>query len=164
MTHREPPSVAILSARIMRAYPSLSPYSVASLATELESIERAQRRHATRQCNGPREAKGDVPGYFRLQASGYVKGERAVWVHDPDAEQRAGERIERRVAMFWKRLASFFPNNAYSLGLDDVRPFKLLTGPGWKDVVSEARIELQGDPRGCVLLLRLPNEAEASGV
>lgn len=155
MSKREPPSVAIIAARIAKAYPSLAPYSAASLATELESIERAQRTHATRQCNGPREAKGDVPGYFRLAPSRSLASQdpRAPkgmeWVHDPDAEQRAGERIARRVAAWVHKVLDRVPE-----------PDLAKSKPGaWCPA-----IELQGDPRGAVLLLRLPGEAEGSGV
>jgi hypothetical protein len=52
MTTKEPAPVAILAARIQRAYPSLSAFSSASLATELAAIERAQERHVVRSVNG----------------------------------------------------------------------------------------------------------------
>jgi hypothetical protein len=137
MTSRtDPAPVAILAARIMRAYPSLLPFSAASLATELCAIERAQRKHAERCCSG---ADG---GYVkhRLGAQGWVT------VHNPDAEERAGERIAQRVTAWGDRCLELWskgnPRTAWN------RP----------------TIELQGDPRGHVLLVRLPGETEASWV
>lgn len=134
MSRREPSDVAILAARIMRAWPSLSPYSCASLADELCAIERAQRRHAERCCSG---ADG---GYVKRgrPITGYGVNATTVATHDPEAEQRAGDRIKGRVR-------------------------------GWLASVPEAlacvaTIELQNDPRGRVLLLRLPGEQEASTV
>jgi len=53
MKHREPPDVAVMAARVARAYPTLSPYSAASIATELCRIERLTHLHAERQCNDP---------------------------------------------------------------------------------------------------------------
>ncbi len=133
MTTKEPPSVAILSARIMRAYPSLSAYSAASLATELCAIERAQRRHAERCCSG---ADG---GYVRRAEPG--ENVRCTLVHDPDAEERAGKRIEARTHRWRDRVQE-------------------LT----RQVAKTAAIELQGDPRGPVLLVRFPGETEAVAV
>lgn len=148
MPKREPAPVAILSARIMRAYPSLSAYSAAFLATDLQSIERAQQRHAERCCNG---ADG---GYVRRLDVGRanaakVRAERLGTIaclveHDPDAEQRAGERIERRVGR-WRDALAKLTDTAMVEG-------------------GNCAIELQGDPRGAVLLLRLPGEAEAVSV
>lgn len=149
---REPSPVAILAARLMRAYPTLSPYSCASLAEELQAIERAQRMHAERRCNGPREAKGDVPGYVRLVPfNGTFPDTRAprgmTWQHDPDAERKAGERIDLRCSRWLARLGELCGCNE-----------------GKADDPTSDMIELRGDPRGCVLLLRLPGETEASGV
>lgn len=142
MSTHEPAPVAILAARIMRAYPSLSPYSAASLATELSAIERAQRRHAERCCSGE-------DGGYVMRASGVHLARRSrtgtVIVHDPDAEQRAGQRIAQQ-AVNW-----------------NVRLHELLGG-GPLVVNNCPKIELQGDPRGPVLLVRLPGEAEAVAV
>lgn len=46
MAARDPSPVAILAARLQRAYPALSPYSAASLAEELDRIERLMQRVA----------------------------------------------------------------------------------------------------------------------
>lgn len=163
MTRRDPSDVAILAARIQRAYPTLSPYSAASLAEELGAIERAQRRHATRQCNGgPAERKGDVPGYCKLIRRDGAIDSRAPkgmeWVHDPDAERKAGERIERKVEAWERRIADLVTVPAcadwYRLPSEDKRA---LLDAFHKTYV----IELQGDPRGAVLLVRFPGEAEA---
>lgn len=140
MTRREPSDDAVLSARLMRAYPSLSPYSAASLATELESIERAQRRHAERCCNG---VDGGYVKRVPMRSVG-IDSARMLAVHDPDAEQRAGERIARRVGR-WRDALAKLTDTAMVEG-------------------GNCAIELQGDPRGAVLLLRLPNEAEAVSV
>lgn len=134
--NREPASVAILAARIQRAYPALSPYSAASLATELDAIERAQRRHAERCCSG------EDGGYTKWvddppRSYGHV-------VHDPDAERKAGERIERRVEQWGGLIADRLGVQLTSIGFN--RP----------------TVTLEGDPRGPVLLLRLPGEQEAS--
>jgi hypothetical protein len=145
MAHKEPPPVAILSARLMRAYPSLSTYSAASLAVELCAIERAQHRHAERQCSG--EDGGYVR--FRVGPDGrrevreYATGCAAPVVeHDPEAEARAEARIGRALARW----------NVH------VNEFASIKGePGYV-------IELHGDPRGAVLKLRLPGEAEAVAV
>ena len=84
MTTKKTRGEAVLAARLAKAYPSLSAYSAATLAEELCHIERAQRRHAERCCSG--------------EVGGYVKrGDRMRWEHDPDAERKAGERIERKV-------------------------------------------------------------------
>lgn len=143
MSRREPPDVAILAARLMRAWPSLSPYSCAHLATELCAIERAQRRHAERQCNG------EDGGYVRAVNVAWLGGRRVE--HNPEAEQRAGNRIARRVFRWkeeaWKR----------AIG-------KAAGDPAGTSGIMVCDIELQGDPRGSVLLLRLPGEKEASTV
>jgi len=144
---KEPPSVAILSARIMRAYPSLSPYSAASLATELCAIERAQRRHAEAQCNGEYAYNPDPRRVVQNIECGI-------------AEQRAGERIDKRLDRWQSQLAELVASRS----------------PEWDRAPREDKrarmdavhkgyaIELQDDPRGPVLLLRLPGEAEGSGV
>jgi hypothetical protein len=154
MRHKEPPPVAILAARLMRAYPSLSPYSAASLAVELCAIERAQHRHAERQCSG------EDGGYVKLRnrtperdgplaLAGRLGG--LVAEHDPVAEERAGERIARRVfrwkANVWDRAIGPAPGD-----------------PAGTSGVVVCDITLHGDPRGAVLKLRLPGEAEAVAV
>lgn len=148
--HKEPAPVAILSARIMRAYPSLSSYSAASLATELLAIERAQRRHAERCCSGEdggyvriRNRTPDRDGPLALQ--GPLGGRIAE--HDPDAERKAGERIDKRIAT-WIR---------------DVM-VRGVPGPDRATHGQQPVVDLQGDPRGPALLLRLPGEAEAVAV
>lgn len=147
MTRKEPSSAAILAARLARAYPSLSAYSSATLAEELCAIERAQRRHAERCCSG------EDGGYVRFKrwADGNLvlepSGKRAQKEHDPDAEARAEQRIERRIAKWLDRLA------------DRSRPINRTTPRG-----TIASFELRGDPRGPVLLLQLPGEAEAVAV
>lgn len=158
--HATPPDVAILAARLQRAYHSLSPYSAASLATELSAIERAQRRHAERCCNG------EDGGYVRRSATrkranpsgGYV----AVIEHDPAAEERAGRRITAAGCRWLTRLAQLVAQD---------RPYVVswpsLTvhyGQGSTCHDTVTAIELQGDPRGPVLLVRLPGETEAQAV
>ena len=152
---REPSDDAVLSARLMRAYPSLSPYSAASLAAELCAIERAQRRHAERCCSG------EDGGYVRpldvgRRNAAKVRAERTGTIaclveHDPDAERRAGERIANRLATWENKLVA----------LHDRGPANLLaTAHGY----ALPLISLESDPRGRVLLLRLPGEQEASTV
>jgi len=51
MKHREPSDVAVMAARVARAYPTLSPYSAARIATDFCAIERMTKLHAERQCN-----------------------------------------------------------------------------------------------------------------
>lgn len=132
-TKREPSDESVLAARIIRAYPSLSAYSAASLATELCAIERAQRRHAVRCCNGDYVKSAPLPHNCNMGP---------ILVHDPDAERKAGARIERMVAEW----------------LDDVRE-------RCEDAGSPApAIDLQDEPRGPVLLVRLPGETEAVSV
>lgn len=140
MTRREPPDVAILAARIMRAWPALSPFSCASLADDLCSIERAQRRHAERCCSG---ADGGYVRRVGVAWLGTSRTGRASLEHDPEAEQRAGERIGRRIAAWRNRVADLHPPTR------DAVPML------W---VADCDIELQHDPRGPVLLLRLPQE------
>lgn len=159
MASKEPSDVAILAARIMRAYPTLSPYSAASLAEELCAIERAQRRHATRQCNGgPAEYKGDIPGYCKLIRRDGAIDNRAPkgmeWVHDPDAERKAGERIARRVGRWRDRLCHLAV--AGHCPAKDIDAVAAVAG-----IADSHAIELRGDPRGAVLLVRFPGEAEA---
>lgn len=143
MTRREPPDVAILSARLARAYPTLSPYSAAALACELESIERAQRRHATRQCNGDYLAQG---------ATRRIGGRPLAY----DEKQRAGERIERRI-LRWRVDLGRLLAAARREDVDAMSAYEILAH-------ADAAIELQDDPRGPVLLLRLPNETEPATV
>lgn len=162
MSTREPAPVAILAARIMRAYPSLSPYSAASLAEELSAIERAQRRHAERCCCG------EDGGYVRREpivatASPHIgipRGYRAV--HDPDAEQRAGERIEKQVETWHRRIVNLTSRS----GVLYRECFDRRDGNTRTLLVEQAdvAVDLQSDPRGPVLLVRFPGETEASGV
>lgn len=133
----------MMAARLARAYPSLSIYSAATLAEELCAIERAQRRHAERCCSG------EDGGYVRKRAAGKLNGigdslRRNDVEHDPDAEARAEERIRRKVARWSSRV-------------HDLLSGASRTGSGH-------RIERQYDPRGSVLLIQLPGEAEAVAV
>lgn len=137
MTRRDPPDVAILAARLARAYhASLSSYSCASLSVELCAIERAQRRHAERSCNGD---------YDRSPDPRHVASNIEVGI----AEQRAGERIARRIKEWQKRRKGLLDLTG-KVGADAAR---------WD--LPDVPITLQGDPRGPVLLLRLPGEPEA---
>lgn len=152
-TNKEPAPVAILAARVMRAYPTLSAYSAASLATELCAIERAQRRHAERCCNG------EDGGYVRrpnVINAGYY----GVVEHDPVAEERAGKRIVSALTR-WKSEVSHrvLPDG---IGAPDGDP----RHESMIRIASDlsTRIDLEGDPRGPVLLVRFPGEVEASGV
>lgn len=142
---RGPCPVAILAARLQRAYPTLSPYSAASLAEDLARIERAQRRHAERCCSG------SDGGYVRIRAAtagesarSYSGGVGYLREHDPAAEEREGQRISNRITQW--QLAC----------LDRAG---LVWGPS-----PVPTVELQGDPRGPVLKIRLPGETEASSV
>lgn len=90
---REPSDAALYAARLARAFPSLSTYSSACLAEELCLIERAQRRHAERCCNGADGGYVRRPGV--INAYGVVE-------HDPIAERRADDRIRRQLAR-WRR-------------------------------------------------------------
>jgi hypothetical protein len=149
MSRREPPGVAMLAARLARAFTALSAYSAAVLATELCAIERAQRRHAERCCCG--EDGGYVRIVGRCAGCGEdwpcsVDGNRAAYrpdiaaahhyasrrVHDPEAEERAGKRIQRRLQR-----------------LQELHSFGAI---------------LEHDPRGRVLLIQLPGDAEAVAV
>lgn len=153
---KEPRSESLLAARLARAYPSLSAYSSATLAEELCRIERAQRRHAERCCSG--EDGGYTKPGCDAQGRDYVfKPGRAMasplMVHDPDAEERAGNRIKRRIGRWADRFA-------------DVTPIATIWQNSKRGFASAMlhSVTLQHDPRGRVLLLRLPGEAEAVGV
>lgn len=153
MSTKDPSPVAILAARLQRAYPTLSPYSAASLAEDLAKIERAQRRHAERCCSGEdggytRPApRPDNPRGYRIE-------------HDPDAEERAGRRIVSALTR-WKTAVSHRLVPA-GIGAPDGSFYR-------EDMIRHAselssRIELHGDPRGPVLKIRLPGETEATSV
>ena len=149
MSTREPNPVAILAARIMRAYPSLSPYSAASLAEELAAIERAQRRHAERCCSG---ADG---GYVKRgrPITGYGVNAITCAIHNPDAEKRAARRVERRIERWCLNLAEC--RHPHLVG--DARSMAIATAA----CMHRAVVTTQGDPRGPVLLVRFPGETEA---
>lgn len=168
MARKEPSSAALYAARLAKAYPTLSAYSAASLARELCSIERAQRTHATRQCNGPRDPL-DGPncpaGYVKLRPLN--KGETAdrrlcpagmTWEHDPVAGERAGRRIARQVNA-WRRKLATLHQHAYE---PPRRPQSVHDGIVAAKAAELSTITLQDDPRGRVLLLQLPGEADAS--
>lgn len=123
-TTKDPASVAILAARIAKAYPTLSPYSAAAHATKIESLERRWRRHCERCCSG------EDGGYRKWVSNG--------WRHDPVAQERKDASLRKAI------------KDALD-ALDATRP-----GLGGIDH------ELQGDPRGRVLLLRFPGEMEAA--
>ena len=143
MTTKEPKAATMLAARLARAYPSLSAYSAATLAEELCAIERAQRRHAERCCSGV--DGGYVKTIFRVDDEGrHVTSQ----IHDPDAEERAGKRIDGRVARWVGSLTS-------RLSPEDARKVPTPIGP---------IVELDGDPRGAVLKVQLPGEAEQVAV
>jgi hypothetical protein len=121
-----------------RAFPSLSVYSVATLAGELCSIERAQRLHAERDCNGDYSVvKVGTLGAYRR--------------HVPEMGERAARRIARRVGR-WR---------------SEVARLSTLTVPDgeWIDTMATVAdgivVELCGDPRGAVLHVRLPGDAQA---
>lgn len=154
MTPKEPRSESLLAARIMRAYPTLSCYSAATLAESLCAIERMQRRHAERCCSG--EDGGYVRrSKTRMRPVSDGTGYAAVIEHDPEAEERAGLRIYERCRK-WRE--SIYCRTHQWLGTDD------LTEHAKKEAERLCSFELQHDPRGRVLLLRLPGEAEANGV
>jgi hypothetical protein len=128
--------IAVMSARIARAYPLLNPNQAALLAKELCAIERAQRRHAVRVRRGKdgvRECREFAPGCAI-----------PVVEHDPETEERAGKRIEQRVQRWYARVDSLTPPKTE------------------RDPLFACNVDLQGDPRGRVLLVRFPGEAEAS--
>lgn len=124
--------VAEYAARIARAYPQIHPARCASLACELATIERAQHRHAERACCG------EDGGYVRVRPM-IGMGDRATMVreHDPDAEDRARDRIVLAANRWASDLA--------------------VSGGGMPTVV------LHDDPRGCALELRLPGEGGDHG-
>lgn len=167
MSTKDPSPVTILAARLQRAYPSLSPYSAASLAEDLAKIERAQRRHAERCCSG--EDGGyvkTVRGEFHRRQDaldakhGRAAPVRPVLVHDPVAEERAGRRIVSALTR-WKTAVSHRLVPA-GIGAPDGSFYR-------EDMIRHAsdlssRIELHGDPRGPVLKIRLPGEDEATSV
>lgn len=139
---KEPKAATMLSARLARAYPSLSAYSAATLAEELCAIERAQRRHAERCCSGV--DGGYVKTIFRVADDGsFVTSQ----IHDPDAEERAGKRIDWRCSRWLARLGELCGCNE-----------------GLADDPTSDMIDLDGDPRGAVLKIRLPGEAEAVAI
>jgi hypothetical protein len=151
----EPTSATMLAARLARAFPTLSVYSAAVLAGELCSIERAQRRHAERCCNGD---------YRRLKTNaelGYVKSAGTdpafYYTHDPRAEDRAGERIERITARWLVNLGSRL---IVSTDCPNEQPSDHACGLRAQDVA----IERTYDPRGAVLAVRLPGEREGVSV
>lgn len=127
-----------------RAYPSLSSYSAATMAEELCRIERAQRLHATRCCSGA--DGGYVRRTWETNCDGVPNCENTR--HDPEAEERAAARIDKRIADWLRRLR--------------LRCLLELRGGNAGD--ATVSIELQHDPRGRVLLIRLPGEAEPSTV
>lgn len=136
----------VLAARLARAYPALSPFSAASLAEELVRIERAQHRHAVRCCSG------EDGGYVRKRKAVALAGigdslRRDDVEHDPDAERKAGERIERRCARWVDRVFAVMAD-----------------GPVYRAAIGAPAVTLQHDPRGPVLLLRLPGDDEAKAV
>lgn len=141
MARKEPSDAAMIAARLAKAYPSLSAYSAASLAHELCSIEKAQRRHAERCCSG--EDGGyvkrgrPITGYGAMGANA-----RTCAVHDPVAEERAGKRVEQQRERWTGKLIDLLRGDR--------------SGQGFVNVT------LQDDPRGRVLLLQLPGEADAS--
>lgn len=138
MTIKEPKAATMLAARLARAYPSLSAYSAATLAEELCAIERAQRRHAERCCSG------EDGGYVRRVLHPLTP---PTVEHDPGAEERAGKRIDRRCSRWLARLGDLCGCNE-----------------GLADDPTSDMIDLEGDPRGAVLKVRLPGEAEAVAV
>lgn len=151
-TPKEPASATVLAARIQRAYPTLSPYSAATLAEELCRIERAQRRHAERCCSG------EDGGYVKRVRSemhhkqdaldarmGRAAPLAATIIHDPEAERRAGERIGNALER-WRSLRTLFMG--FGMPRDAIAP-------------EQPVIELDGDPRGAVLKVRFPGESEA---
>ena len=151
MTTRDPQSASILAARIARAYPSLSPFSAASLAEELCRIERAQRRHAERCCSGEDGGYTKRTPLTKANAgaarSAWYEGSTAMAaVHDPVAEERAGKRVANTVERWRSRLRTVFMG--FGMPRDAVAP-------------EQPVIDLQGDPRGPVLLVRFPGEPEA---
>jgi len=148
MTTKEPKGATMLAARLARAYPYLPAYSAATLAEELCAIERAQRRHAVRCCSG------EDGGYVRW-IRGLSEGDNIVHrpIHDP-AEERAGKRIERQVAKARDRLRQWLLGSACSAE-------ELLRR---SEALQAFSVELHGDPRGAVLTVRLPGDAEAVAV
>lgn len=148
MKTKEPSSATLLAARIARAYSSLSAYSSATLAEQLCAIERMQRRHAERCCSG------EDGGYTKLHTGATtisaVHGIRrnGTFVHDPEAEERADSKVILAVDAWKRRLVELL----------DVQRNEAHT------VWNAVSVEREGDPRGAVLLVRMPGETEASGV
>lgn len=158
---KEPTDEALVAARLARAFPALLAYSAAGMAVELCGIERAQRRHAERCCNG------EDGGYVRIRPLGNAGGP-IVREHDPDAEERAAKRIDAQVDKWTNRLGELLVSAAGRPLPIHIRGNaagdKRRRGEAMADVrmaVSDVVVDLQGDPRGAVLLLRLPGDAEA---
>ncbi len=143
MAKREPSGEALLSARLARAYPTLSAYSAARLAQELCSIERAQRRHAERCCSG------EDGGYVRIRALGRDDdnaGRPIVREHDPEAEARAEKRIAAKVAAWCRRVAEWH-GLAWSLTPHAGQCWRFcLSGPAHRTVAAEGGIEKDTQP------------------
>lgn len=136
---REPSPATLYAARLARAYPSLSSYSAASLAHELHAIERAQHRHAERCCSG------EDGGYTKWERPS--KGAALLKVHDPEAEARAERRISLRLRAWQAEICNRQIDSID--GTDKPLP-----------TFDLALVTLHYDPRGRVLLLQLPGEAE----
>lgn len=169
MTTKEPKDAVILAARIARAYPSLSAYSSATLAEQLCAIERMQRRHAERQCSGAdggytklRSQEERNRAFYEARAQGRPCATRECLVeHDPEAEERAGKRIANKAARWLHTLKDRGTFFEWTISNPDLL-FKHRDHKA--DTWHRCTIELQHDPRGAVLLVRLPGETEASGV
>lgn len=152
MTTKEPKDAVLLSARIAKAYPSLSAYSAATLAEQLCAIERMQRRHAERCCSG---SDGGYVKRFPMGMHERMSGQELCAVqHDPEAEERAEKRLIRAVTMWRGRLGELL---IYARG-DDGRAHDHL------HAAVDTTISRHGDPRGAVLRVRLPGESEAIAV
>ena len=153
MKHKEPKDAVLLAARMAKAYPSLTAYRAALLAEQLCAIEWAQRRHAERCCSGadggyvrlrPHVVNADGPV---LESPDYGAPKGMVREHDPVAEERACAQVHRRVLAWRAGLRNWIIDAAGSCKPE-----------------HGCSIELQGDPRGPVLLLQLPGEGEAVAV
>jgi hypothetical protein len=86
---KEPKDATHAAARLARAYPALSCYSAARLAEKLCAIERAQRRHAVRDCS----------------EEWYTRGQEGKTPRD-----RAAKRIDRRM-LNWLDFLGLYSGN-----------------------------------------------------
>ena len=116
---------------------------------------RMQRRHAERCCSGSDGGYVKRERMVLSQAGGH---QQLVAVHDTDAEERAGKRIHNALVKWHVHLLDFAGNlSGVMYPAETISEPSSLTG-------GDIAVALEGDPRGAVLKVRLPGEAEAVSV